>query len=154
MLINIRRGVFETNSSSTHSVAIVRSNDWVDLKQLVNDNNCYRAIPGSFSTEDLPLFSMEEKLAYIITAIYYYEEHEKPENSEYFRWLAEMFFDHTGFKLIYQLAPLPHPRGCIEDASMSVLEGYWEYEENKFKHNMKELIFNQRYCICMIESYY
>lgn len=70
MKIQIRKNVFETNSSSVHSLAISR--DGLEPSRLLKDkNNKIVTDFGSFG-KDLCLYgSQEEKLSYLITCLAY-----------------------------------------------------------------------------------
>ena len=77
-MIKVRRGIFETNSSSVHAIAIVKSkqelnsyyyDEYCDYK----DENCsYRGRslvikPGCFGWENKKLVSPEDKASYLMT---------------------------------------------------------------------------------------
>lgn len=61
-MINIRRGIFETNSSSTHSICITRDNDFVIPEKVE-----FRI--GCFGWECDYLYTLEEKASYLYTAM-------------------------------------------------------------------------------------
>ena len=62
-MINIRKSLFETNSSSTHAICIAKSNDDLDIpKTLVFE-------PNYFGWEEGILYTTEERASYLYTAI-------------------------------------------------------------------------------------
>jgi len=62
----IRLNVFETNSSSTHSIAITKNNNVVDYPDSINFKF------GEFGWEKDTLSSVDEKASYLYTAIINY----------------------------------------------------------------------------------
>lgn len=68
--VQIRSGVFETNSSSVHS--IVYSNDGLEpCKIRRNKNNEIVVDYGQFGKDDMMYKTQEEKLSYLVTLIAY-----------------------------------------------------------------------------------
>lgn len=65
----IRRNVFETNSSSTHSICITK-NDILDEKR-----NWITFYTGEFGWEHETLYSITSKASYLYTAILYLEKY-------------------------------------------------------------------------------
>ena len=65
----IRKNVFETNSSSTHSICITK-NDILDEKR-----NWLTFYTGEFGWEEGTLYSITSKASYLYTAILYMEEY-------------------------------------------------------------------------------
>lgn len=63
MTIKIRRGLFETNSSSTHALCIAKTNDFVIPKELH-----FRL--SSFGWESGFVKTVEDKASYLYTALY------------------------------------------------------------------------------------
>ena len=62
----IRLNVFETNSSSTHSIAITKNNNIIDYLDTINFKF------GEFGWENDTLSSVDEKASYLYTAIINY----------------------------------------------------------------------------------
>lgn len=150
MLINIRRSVFETNSSSTHSVAIRGLDYWTanfDIKANA-DNNVYIVKPGIYDWGYEVLGWFSQKLSYIVTAIGYYDVSHDVPDSIYFHWLAEMFKSHTGLTLVYEcLDHNTYPGGHIDHQSLDTLESFWSEYKTEFQENMKAIIFSSKYSI-------
>ena len=70
MLVNIRRGVFETNSSSSHSVTIKGNEEWRGMENLPkNENNEVEVELGWYSWGPDELTTPSEKLSYLVTMI-------------------------------------------------------------------------------------
>ena len=71
-MFNIRKGVFETNSSSVHSL-VIQQDDWLDDPKNIEwtkDNKKYRIIGGYYGrSPQMPIESTEEKLNYIWTMV-------------------------------------------------------------------------------------
>ena len=63
MKLNIRQGVFETNSSSTHNISINILNKFPPLPKIL------RFVPGYFGTESGMYNSASEKASYLYTNI-------------------------------------------------------------------------------------
>lgn len=50
-MIKIRKSVFETNSSSTHTITIYTDDEWAKLSDMRNDPNClYQVYRGKYVT--------------------------------------------------------------------------------------------------------
>lgn len=158
MLKNIRRMVFETNSSSSHSLSIVGANNMA----LPRDNTPRNVtvIPGEYGWGYERLDDVWSRLGYIVTAIQYHDEQICPhiysdnkdavviENSHYFKWLSEMTQDYIGWTLIYEKSDDQwYPHGYIDHLSVGLLEDYFVEDEAKFKENMRDIIFNDKYDI-------
>ena len=150
----IRRSVFETNSSSTHSITISGLKDIYD-----------------FPTTDLPVrfgeygweyehyYDIEDKLSYVFTMMQYkigakYDWGNKRLlksviESDYSKWIQEMTMEHCGKKLIFSSKGCKEdesfPCGYIDHQSTDVLDDFWSNDEKEFKELMKEFIFNSKY---------
>lgn len=148
MKINIRKSVFETNSSSMHSVAIIGSNHFNKSKLGSDKDNTVYIRPGEYGWGYELLKSPTEKLSYVITMIRYHDENHDIEDSIYFKWLSEMVLDYTGCKLkIHKLISKYYPYGYIDHRSTNTLNSFWSDQEEEFKSNMRDLIFNDKYFI-------
>jgi hypothetical protein len=90
-----------------------------------------------------------EKLSYVTTMIQYKDYVDEIPDSEFFKWLSEMVKDYTGYELIY----VPNSNdgfykdGYIDHQSTDTLDSEWAWEEEKFKSNMRDIIFNDKYFI-------
>ena len=147
-MIKIRKGVFETNSSSMHSVAIVGANKMLVNRLYENENEKIVVNPREYGWNGNNLTSPIEKLSYITTMIQYKNIDSDTENSIYFEWLSEMVKDYTGLELIYQKQNDEYyPNGYIDHQSVDTLDSFWSDNEDEFKTNMKDLVFNEKYFI-------
>jgi hypothetical protein len=146
----IRNSVFETNSSSTHSISISGSS--------------FMHIPK------VPLFvsfgeygwgydeynDPEDKLSYILTAAQYYtnEYDWKKKNydaifdSKWVKWIREMVRDYCGQEIEISLnEDTYYPTGYIDHQSTDTLDQFWTDDEKQFKENMKQIVFNMAYTV-------
>ena len=63
-MINIRHGLFETNSSSTHAICIAKKNDDLVIPQSLNFTL------NNFGWEEHFYYDVEDKASYFYTALY------------------------------------------------------------------------------------
>lgn len=145
----IRQGVFETNSSSTHSVTIYNAEDkYVYPKYLP-------AIEfGEYGWEQNLYPDYTDKLSYVITMIGskhelggLSDESAKEEflNCLHFLWLQDMVKEVCGVELAVKFLDGWNPLGYIDHQSEDTLDAFWSDEEDEFKSKMKEFIFNEKY---------
>lgn len=66
-MIKIRRDVFETNSSSTHSISVKANSKLEKSYLLVNEDNYIEAAFGEFGWEIASYNFQHEKLSYLLT---------------------------------------------------------------------------------------
>lgn len=130
-MINVRRGVFETNSSSTHCLTLnnevkyeiheeLFTKDYV-IKQW-NEKN--RPPFSMYGKCDLELTSIEDKLTYFLTMYY------QANSSDYMGWgqdngsaflkRLQALFPNTVFAL-----------KCDEESSYILEDGEWLYDEEE-----------------------
>jgi hypothetical protein len=149
MKINIRQSVFETNSSSMHSVAIIGCNRPAELAFTFNSEDKIMIYPGEYGWGYEILRGPEEKLSYAITMITQRTNDGcSPEESIYFQWLNDMVFDYTGHYLqVVELQDKWNPYGYIDHQSIDTLDDFWSSDENVFKEKMRDFIFNDKYFI-------
>jgi len=158
MKIKIRNGVFETNSSSMHSIAIRGSNRYTQL--YTNNDNVVSVECGEYGWGYDRLCTAYEKLCYVVTAIQYYDKdvhsiddnfnvniHNGIKSSKFFSWLREMVKDYIGYDLVLNKGKGYYPDGYIDHQSTDILDDFWSNDKAEFKANMKELIFNDKYSI-------
>jgi hypothetical protein len=149
----IRKNVFETNSSSMHSLCMVGSDRM--LKCEYGDVVTIR--PGEFGWGGDGVDTPLEKLQYICTMIQYkdsevYDDAKSVSESIYFKWVSEMFKDYTGSDLKY--VPLGNTGSCYDDGyidhqSTDTLDEKWSEDEVTFKNNMRDIVFNEKYFIAV-----
>ena len=156
----IRRGTFETNSSSVHSLSI-EGEDKFDR----------RILHGAFVEfgwgYDI-LYTPENRLSYVLTTIAGMVQgkwDDAPEMlkskflaSEYFIWLNDMVATETDHEILFDWDSLLkeefYPFGYIDHQSIDwetgvpdVLLGFWKNEKEPFQESMKDFIFNNKYVI-------
>jgi hypothetical protein len=144
-MIKIRKNVFETNSSSVHSLAMVGSDRF--NKYNFGENVVVKSDEYGWSGDDL--VTPIEKLSYICTMIQYKDD-ANILDSIYFKWLREMFKDYTGSNLIYKACDENseyYKHGYIDHQSTDVLDDLWDNTEEVFKSNMRDVVFNEKYFI-------
>jgi len=153
MKLNIRKSVFETNSSSMHSLAVIGADRMSQSNfHVTNIDGVEKILVQSdeygWSGDDLttPL----EKLSYIATMIQYKDSSNEIADSKYFQWLSDMVKDYTGYGLSY----VPYLEGdkwnvdgYIDHQSNDTLDNHWSTNEGDFKSNMKDVVFNDKYFI-------
>lgn len=122
-MINIRHGLFETNSSSTHAICIAKKNDNLVIPQSLD------FILNDFGWDEHFYYDVEDKASYFYTALYNsYDEDiqknlediknhiyevlfdagchcafEKPKQSSWSKWLDSGYIDHQN-----EIDPLIH----------------------------------------------
>lgn len=160
-MFTIRKNVFETNSSSMHSVSYSpkKDNAQLDLAKLKEEYNG-KTIVGTFGEYgwgyDL-LCSLEEKLSYVLTSIRYFDDviDEDSVNvldafkeNKYFKWLAEIFHEYLGCELDVELkADEYYKMGYVDHQSTDTLNGYIHDNEDQFKMSMMQLLLDDSYTI-------
>lgn len=144
----IRRGVFETNSSSSHSISISGNDSWEYPKYTLNVEF------GEYGWEENDFYGVENKLSYVLTMVQYHLgdlswEERTPEvvlNSNYVKWLREIVKGFCDQEIEIQLMDeMYYPMGYIDHQSTDVLDEFWAEDELTFKSNMREFIFNNKY---------
>lgn len=156
----IRHGVFETNSSSMHSISIKGEDSYNKFNEDV-----IVVYPGEFGWGYEELHDPYDKLSYVLTAIQYYDDvpntEEGIKSSIFYKWLQEMIRDYCGAELEFRCHNKGdyYEAGYIDHESIYMLSddvwvgndivrsGFWSNDEETFKENMKELIFNDKYYI-------
>ena len=160
----IRRSVFETNSSSTHSIIICcRKN------KVYNDipKNSTVVIDGTYNTESI-IFDEMGKLNFVVTMLASiveckndYDElniksFDEMINLNWFRWLKEVVYDQSGTDLVYE-CPIGYQNkpvtyvpyydttydedDTVEDIFTGGHDNIIENEE-LFKKRVKDIIYN------------
>lgn len=110
-MINIRTGVFETNSSSVHSL-VIRTDSWFDKPEYNTDDGHYVVKGGYYGrSPQLPTEELIDKLNYIWTMVNelygetYNWDDRNPETGEY----STKIIDSNKYKLwqdmIHQICP-------------------------------------------------
>lgn len=129
MKYQIRRGVFETNSSSMHSISIVGSSNYETgpfPEELVIKG-------GEYGWSAPPLMEYEEKLNYIAT--------DYKDDDDSLEMLKEVYQKYTGKKLIYNLSEGKYDI-YIDHQSSGTIDDYLCDCDDR-REGLKDLIFNK-----------
>lgn len=142
----IRLNIFETNSSSTHSITMYGRNNFVKPTSTIFVHF------GEFGWEVETFRDWHDKLSYVLTAIQYHIHIPQDQitkktilESKYGKWLLEMIKDYCGMEVIVSDCGGYFSVGYIDHESVYVLE--WPETENVWKESMKNFIFNTRYIL-------
>lgn len=142
----VRTGVFETNSSSSHSLCFGKTTN-INFypPEVVNVE------PGEFGWGYETLTTLPQKLSYIITSIANYDDNVRDFDdlleSKYFIWLKEMLFEFSFVVVNLQKNDFVNI-GYVDHQSTDILNDFWSEEESEFKENMKKILFDDN---CYIE---
>lgn len=158
MAIQMRRHVFETNSSSSHSVSYsVRSSEPVDFKQVADDlapDGIITAQFGDFGWGYDCLSSFDEKLSYVVTEMQYKDgvnrdNAESFMESQYFQWLQQLMRQMLNVELTIEYKGGYFETGYVDHQSIGTLHeaDLWGFDEGTFKSNMSRLLFDDGYNI-------
>jgi hypothetical protein len=119
----IREGVFETNSSSTHSVVIAKGSEQ-DLTQLptLDINGNLQIEPGEYGWEVVEYNSVEDKLSYAATYALNYGDIDI---------LTELLKEYTGaFEINYIDGGYYYDKGYIDHQSVDEAASIFENKES------------------------
>lgn len=163
----IRQSIFETNSSSSHSISIVNKTEIPDNDFPRDSKDKFILIsldPAETSNDFMSLsylFKSEVgKAGYLLNVIasYISEEEDIWEideetflKSKYARWFREMLIETTNTNIVFDFT---YRNTYDGDSSISrIFECNWE-DEISFKEYMKNLVFNKDLYIKDIQSSY
>lgn len=149
---NIRTAVFETNSSSMHSLAICGKDEISRPGQL-------RGYFGEYGWGYETLDTCDERLSYVLTALAQLskaneyklgmqEACQRLETFEYFQWLNEMVKDYTG-----NVIDMDYENGgwidhqSFEGNFPDPLADFYSTEKTDFQTKMRDFIFNDKYTV-------
>ena len=169
----IRNSVFETNSSSMHSISLTGKRV-IKIPNYALDFEC-----GEFGWKEESFAGSQSKLSYVLTAIQYYTEQPeyvvKPDNiswadwekhpdsikyekdcidavlnSKYLQWVKEILEDAgvLYYPKTLNISGDKYNRfGYIDHQSTDTLDEIWSSDEKEFKENIKEFIFNPNWVL-------
>lgn len=139
-MVQLRKGTFETNSSSTHSISFGRTNNLEPSVLKTDDEGYIHVKLGEYGWERNNYRDQESRLSYLVTmlsAIYGYDTWwnedtihqtiDKLNESIEFRDLSEEIAEYTGTKGIivdYSEGYIDH-QSCDRFSSMSEYLDYW-----------------------------
>lgn len=139
----IRQGVFETNSSSTHSITISGSDRFIYPK----------FIPiiefGEYGWEQDIYSDFTDKISYVITMLATINRIQKLEDFivlKEFIWLKEAVNQHCKQELkVKEINDKYNPLGYVDHKSNDVLDEFLSENELDFKVKVLNFIFNEKY---------
>lgn len=137
-----RNSVFETNSSSTHSISLTGSGT------IKIPNGMLELVCAEYGWEEETYNDPQSKLSYVLTAIQYHTKQSFPDNvlnSTYLAWIKEVLND---VGIVYYPEQLEADTdgysefGYIDHQATDTMDDLWSDDKDTFKNNMKEFIFN------------
>lgn len=144
MKTQVRVGVWETNSSSVHSL-VISGKDQVSAAPIDTVSG------GEFGWGYDRLIAPVDKLSYAITAIQYIDQDNEDDisKSHWFKWLQDIVEARTGsgFRLLInsewnKYGYIDHQSAPFDDFP---LEDFWRSDEAEFKEKMSDFIFNSKW---------
>lgn len=157
MTVQIRRHVFETNSSSSHSVSYSNNATAplnLEVMKRSLDSRGTGVIVGTFGEYGWGyecLNSFDEKLSYALTSIRYFdngitENAEQLMQTNSFQWINEVLQESVGLTLVLGGS---NDLGYIDHQSSTTLSDYdfMSHNEDEFKAGIRNLLFNESICI-------
>ncbi len=152
----VRKGVFETNSSSMHSVSFGSMGKELLTSAYVGKN--YLVEFGEYGWEQDTLETQQQKLSYMLTMSQYFGEHKyvpydtsdreakmyaQISSNKYIHWILEMLKDVTGEEhALPEFTGEELDSGYVDHNSHNLFAGYYKLEKDEFKEKVKEVIFS------------
>lgn len=145
----VRRGVFETNSSSSHSLTLAgaKTSNPLFSKEVLREGTVLVA-PGSFSWEWQRFYSLEHKLSYLLTSVLRGEPtpsrglrgctKQVRDESEAFDRVCRMVKEHTGVEVLVA----PDASGYIDHQSEDLGPRIMASDDT-----LRALLFDENSCI-------
>lgn len=146
----IRRGVFETNSSSMHSITISGKDNYT---RKIGVDGVINATCDEFGWGEDTFYDSHTKLSYVLTRIGQVENCnnlDELRQSRYFNLLKEMIKEYSGEVLeVICVGDMYDDLGYIDHQSSDTLEeeGLWVDDETQWKFNMMDFIYNSKYVL-------
>jgi len=138
-----RQGVFETNSSSTHSITICGEDKYEYPKFLGTIRF------GQYGWEQESYYGFDSKLSYVITMLA--TKNQVNTLEEFFKlqeytWLKEAVKQHCGQELVIEACNDNwSPLGYVDHQSDDVLDEFLVSDEEGFKIKVLDFVFNEKY---------
>jgi hypothetical protein len=137
----IRNAVFETNSSSTHSISVseVNSDELMDNIMFMNEDDNVVVNPGQFGWEQEVYNDSATKASYMLTYIKNYCGEREAEFEEMFK---EVIKGQTGCNdvIFNESGDQYYAFGYIDHQSSSGNAYHWVFED---KETLRQFIFNK-----------
>ena len=100
-MIQVRRGVFETNSSSTHSITVFNSKLEESTLNVRNDG-CIHVDLGEFGWEVRNYYSQCSRLSYLLTMLYELTGRDIPYSQGYEQKVLDAMIESDNFSRIVE----------------------------------------------------
>jgi len=140
----IRQGVFETNSSSTHSITIYSARDRYIYPTYIPPIEF-----GEFGWEQNSYPHFTDKLSYVITMLASKNDINEIEDFlklKEFHWLKDAVMSHCGQEIEVKTQASDYaPLGYVDHLAIDVLDEFLVPDEGQFKINVLEFVFNEKY---------
>ena len=138
----IRKGIYETNSSSVHTIVI--SSDGMEPSKLPVDKDGYITVRyGEFGKDGTVYSSQEDKLSYLVTQCYYlggWEYDVNRDNNYHFKNIEDAIVDYTGargIKIVGGEPEIDHQTVNQIDYDLHLIHN--EYDEKE----IQSFVFNK-----------
>lgn len=129
----IRKNVFETNSSSTHSISISKFNDYILPKEI---NFTF----GEFGWEFSKYTSSFDKASYLYTIIHYFNGHYTGVPNKYDEFMNKIkkYLDEDGIKYTFQEFSGGYCKGYVDhggdDGALEFIEAVLKDKEHLLRY--------------------
>lgn len=152
----VRCGVFETNSSSCHSLTITGLT--------MNDdkyNDVLTIQPDEYGWHGPLLYAPEDKTSYFATGIQYLDKYYNGylnkqeldvEQTDEWKLLCEIWKEYNGTLLKYKEMKGMWPAGYIDHESVHITSKIWNMEGSSRKYKLRDLIFNDDCTISILND--
>jgi hypothetical protein len=134
-MIKVRSGVFETNSSSTHSLVLSPNFDGMidpPLPESTLDAGVYHIFPGEFGWEEEEYFDIASKASYLyVDAMQYADSTVEPNDvavqneNIHLKMIADAFKLHAGVPVEFHKENGSYPFGYIDHQSVGICSDVW-----------------------------
>ena len=124
----IRKGVFETNSSSTHSLVLDMHGPLMETPFPHNASGVVSIYPGEYGWDIEEFRDPLSKLSYLYTdAMRPYDEPD-PQINEKLQMIVDAVREHTGLDVVFERYDCEFfPFGYIDHQSVGLCDEVWKY---------------------------
>lgn len=139
----IRHNVFETNSSSTHSISVVAGAKVYDTIY-PNEDGCINLVPEDFGWDWAAYHWVHDKLLYLLI---YARDWSGANSQQFTDQIWEVVCEHTGATSIV-IQPIPSPYGNSDDIgyidhqAVEDNDLHWMFMDENSNQILKDFIFN------------
>jgi len=139
----IRPKVFETNSSSSHSLVIADTGDLMPIpfSESIMENGIVTIYSGEYGWEIERYNSVYDKMSYLYTDAMLYSDATDtpdPESNNKLRMLIEAIKEHTGCDVEFERSGGYWPYGYIDHQSVGLCSDVW----SRGIEGVKQFVFN------------